>query len=215
MKFEDFLKDNRQDLESLEPTEDLWSGINVAIDNKIKEEQKPYSRLKLAAIGLVAIAIICSTIFFVSEHKVQRAEWQIAQLKLERSITEIKGLLAETKTSSRLKAINKVGFIPANDNKQLPEILMQTVKSDPSLPVKFAALNALEDYVELESVRIGLIDILSNSKDDKLKVRMMTFLSEINEGRIEPFINDIMQDDKRYDVWKSEAGQALNKIKKL
>jgi len=214
MKFEEYLRNNKEALGSKEPTKDLWEKIEneMVADDKETGRKWNFGKLLLSILGVALISVFAWIIF---DYQKEQKAIQIAQVELEEKVDEIKHLLTQANTSSRLKAINKVGFLEKDKTEILPQILLNTVKSDPSLSVKCAALNALEEFVEIENVRIGLIDILSTSDDNQLKMRVMAFLSRVNENRIEPFIDDILQDEKSNELWKSEAGEALKNIKNI
>lgn len=214
MKFEEYLKENSDQLGSKEPSMKLWDKIeeSIMVDDLQSIPRKKFGRWLLPLLGVGLITVFAWLIF---DYQKEQKSIQVAQLELEEKIDEIKHLLGQSQTSSRLRAINKVGFLEKDQTELLPQILLNTVKSDPSLSVKCAALNALEDFVEIENVRIGLIEILSTSTDNQLKMRVMAFLSRVNESRIEPFIDDILKDEDSNELWKSEAGEALEKIKNI
>lgn len=215
MKFEDYLKSNRESLDSLEPDQNDWEQIQKRLDQHASTEVN-VGKINYLVWGslLVFILILLLSLFIFRNYQEKQEHLIFAQQALDQELSEIKVLLTENKTSTRIKAINKVSLIDEKTN-QIPSILLQTVQSDPSLNVKFAALNALESFIHLEDVRIGLIGLLVESNDQKLKIRILSFLSEVNEGRIEPYLEDIIENNENHSVLKKEAGVALERIKKL
>ncbi len=215
MKFEDYINQHQERLESMEPSISDWEAIARQLPAQSMETTSDRRRMWMYILIVIGLLIILlSSGLLWSQHQEKQEQWLHAQQQMDHQLDEIQAMLSQKKTSSRIKAINRVSMLE-DPAEQIPNMLLQTVQSDPSLNVKFAALNALESYAHLEEVRIGLIQLLMQSQDQKLKVRMVSFLSEIQEGRIESYLEDIIDDQGNSSMLKQEAGVALERIKKL
>ena len=209
MKFEDFLKEKKDDLESIEVFEGTWSKI----ENEISAEPVvKSSKTKKYALIIGISSILLLLAIWNYTNKVEKIEENHEHIASE--VEEIKMLLAANRDGERIRAINKVGFMPSPDpDKQ--NILIHTFLNDQSVNVKIAALNALEPYMNEENVRIALIEELDKSDDNRLLLRIISSLSSVNEKRVKPYLEGIIVDEKQHKVVKDEAGIMLEKIKNI
>lgn len=209
MKFEEYLKDNKDKLDSIDVFDETWNNISNEIDEL--PSKSPTKLLKYAfSVGFLLIISGVFIWFYIS--KIQDVQEQ--QQDFAEEMKEIKELLTANKDGVRIRAINKTEFI-SNRNPGIQQILIHTLQNDPSVNVKIAALNALESYMDEELVRIALIKQLENSNDNKLLLRIISALSTVNEKRLTPYLEDIIIDDNKRGFVKDEAGMILEKIKNL
>jgi len=212
MKFEEYLKENKQQLDKLDVFDGTWN----AVESQLKSAKNAESTLRYGRsfwiLGVIALLLIAA--FYLLNQKDDVNDIQLVQQTKKAELQDLKSLLQQEQISSRLKAINKVGFLEGEEQ-AIPTLLLTTVKNDPSFNVQLAALNAMEPYMENERVRIELIQLLDETSNGQLKWRIVSLLAEVNEKRVEPYLQTIVEDETIHRQVKREAGISLDKIKKL
>jgi len=109
-----------------------------------------------------------------------KAVYAIGLMKNARSVPVINRALKDTDFRVRSEACNS---LKTANNKESVEMLIELVKTDPELYVRYSALYALESIKQKSSV-IPLYDILAIEKNSVLKILINEVLRNIIAGNL-------------------------------
>lgn len=203
MNLKEHLQHNKADLEH-KASSKTWSDIENKLfeTDKIKSTYNPWTKL----FG-VAAAFILLVLVLWQYNETQNNNAEIIALKI--AMTE---LLAEKSVSKRIKAVTMSEQV-TNGNKEIAQVLLKTMKEDPSKNVRLAAINALNQHIENEAVRIGIIEHLAEAKDPYVQIKLINILSEIKEKKAVPTLDYIIKDTKSVLV-RERAQEGIKYIKR-
>lgn len=212
MSFEDYLKHNREGLYDKEAGPELWDRIDKAVESKSVDSSSKNLRLVMALIFVLIAGVFVSYIFYSIKQQSNALEETKQELFAIRSIMEDQ--LQNKSSFKRIKAVN----MSANYVQSDPEItnaLINTMLNDEDEAVRMASINALEMFAELSPVKEALIQVLEVSDRPFIQVKIINILADINDKRILPLLDQIIDDQGRPGYVKEEALIARNSIKSL
>ncbi|GAB4238737.1 MAG: hypothetical protein Tsb0034_14480 [Ekhidna sp.] len=191
------------------------SHIGLALKEAIANEQhhigrsnrQGFSWMQIAAA--VALLIVGFGVGKWSDNEPSSDE--IALLRDEiRSLKQatLTNTLQRHSASERIMAVNRIEE-EASINITLVATLVNTLNTDESPNVRYAALQALVKFIDNETVRAELIKSLETQTDPLIQISLITILVQAEEkGAITP-LKDIVNDDQAVPEVKQQAQVAL------
>ncbi len=89
-------------------------------------------------------------------------------------------LLSHESASERIRGVSWGSRAPGDD--RIVEALLASVRSDPNVNVRLAALEALAQQIDTPRVQAGLVETLPRQESPVLQVALAEILSERNQG---------------------------------
>ena len=202
MNLKNHLSKNKKELDHLAPT-DLWA----MIDKDLKRSKSKPSKIKYG-VQLASAAVIFLGLFFAFDQyqKTNKAKEEIIALK--QTMTT---LLNDKSIGHRIKAVSLSENIDKSST-EIANVLIHTMRTDPSKNVKLAAINALGKFTEIENVRIAIIDELSIAKDPYVQIKLINILSGIKEKKAIPTLDKIIEDRTKGTLVKLKAEEGRHII---
>jgi len=124
---------------------------------------------------------------------------EIASLKDEvnalKDIT-LTSALQRYSASERIMAVNQIEASPQAVNPELISTLINTLNSDESPNVRYAALRALSNYIDNTDVRAELVKSLESQTDALIQISLITILIEAEERSAIAPLKDIIDKEE-------------------
>ncbi len=120
-------------------------------------------------------------------------------------------MLQQQSASERLQAVNWSTQQAATDPKIL-EALIRTLRSDSSVDVRLAALNALSRHSRQPEVRAGLLDALQPKQSPLVQVALIDLLVELRDRSAVEQLRKVQQDASLNPAVRQRAEWALSKL---
>ena len=189
---------------------DVPAHIAMNVQQAIFDEQnksKGISWLQIAAS--VSILIVGFAIGKLSDHN---STSELAALRSE--INELKEVtltsaLQQYTASERIMAVNQIQSTKEAINPELVSTLINTLNSDESPNVRYAALQALEKYVDYTDVRSELVKSLESQQDPLIQISLITILVEAEERSAIAPLKDIINNEDVSPEVKQQADVAI------
>ena len=189
---------------------DVPAHIAMNVQQAIFDEQnksKGISWLQIAAS--VSILIVGFAIGKLSDHN---STSELAALRSE--INELKEVtltsaLQQYTASERIMAVNQIQSTKEAINPELVSTLINTLNSDESPNVRYAALQALEKYVDYTDVRSELVKSLESQQDPLIQISLITILVEAEERSAIAPLKDIINNEDVSPEVKQQAEVAI------
>ena len=189
---------------------DVPAHIAMNVQQAIFDEQnksKGISWLQIAAS--ISILIVGFAIGKLSDHN---STSELAALRSE--INELKEVtltsaLQQYTASERIMAVNQIQSTKEAINPELVSTLINTLNSDESPNVRYAALQALEKYVDYTDVRSELVKSLESQQDPLIQISLITILVEAEERSAIAPLKDIINNEDVSPEVKQQAEVAI------
>lgn len=208
MKFEEYIRNNREKLQPPIDKEAIWDRIS----NEIPPAGNGINYKLLFAGSAILIVALCSILFYSSRtigKHVDETNQEIIALK-----SEINTLINKEETSSRILAVSMSEDIASNDQ-EIIATLINSMINDSSPNVQLAAVRALEKHTNDEAVRIAMIETLGNTTDAYLQIKLIDILSLQNEQRLLPYLDSIIKNDNRKSIVLDRAAKSKKMLKEI
>ncbi len=137
---------------------------------------------------------------------------ELANLKTEiESLKEVTltSALQQYSASERIMAVNQIEASAREVNPELISTLINTLNSDESPNVRYAALQALANYIDSVDVRAELVKSLESQKDALLQISLITILVEAEERSAIAPLKDIIDNEEISPEVKQQAEIAI------
>lgn len=137
---------------------------------------------------------------------------ELASLKNEiQSLKEVTltSALHQYSASERIMAVNQIEASTQKVNPELISTLINTLNSDESPNVRYAALQALTNYIDYTDVRAELVKSLESQSDALLQISLITILVEAEERSAIAPLKDIIEREKILPEVKHQAEIAI------
>lgn len=120
--------------------------------------------------------------------------------------------LNETSVSTRIKAVNFSNQIEDRDE-AIINLLLTTVMNDPSAHVRLAAVESLGRWINEEIVQATMIKALGIESDPSVQILLIETLTSLNDRKIEPHLDNLINDDNVPGFIKEEAHKGKFNLK--
>jgi len=183
MKFEEYLQSNKEHLNHETDSDRMWNKIN----KDLSEKSPSTSNFGWIVLGFIVLLIIGFGLYSISTNKakIDTTETELFVLK-----ENMNNLIAENKTSSRIRAVSMSNQAAIIDN-DIINVLVDRLKNDESSNVQLAAIRALESHIQNENVRIAMIETLATTQDNYLQIKIIDLLTQHKEKRLLPILDSI------------------------
>ncbi|MCF0062332.1 HEAT repeat domain-containing protein [Dyadobacter chenwenxiniae] len=136
-------------------------------------------------------------------------EESVSQVEIRNVLTFEK--LASTSASERIQAINQSYDLPKVD-KEITQLLINTLNFDPNINVRLAACQALQHFQNEADVAESLVQSLAIQTDPNIQIMLIEVLVSIKEKRaVEPFQQLVRKQDVM-EVVKLKAQQGVSEL---
>ena len=139
------------------------------------------------------------------------AKEELAALRSEiSSLREatLTGSLKRYSASDRILAVNRIEQ-EKTINAELMATLVSTLNSDESPNVRYAALQALANYMEVDQVRYELVKSLESQTDPLIQISLITILIEAQEKSARVPMQKLIESEETLPEVKQQAEIAL------
>ncbi len=200
--------DTISDSRDLDVPEHIKENVQQAIYEEQSSMQQGFSWMHIAAAVVIMILGFSMGRF---TNQPEDTSSELASLK-----TEIQSLKEATLTSSlkrysasdRILAVNKIES--SNEiNTELISTLVRTLNTDESPNVRYAALQAMTNYLDVEEVRYELVKSLEEQTDPLLQISLITVLVEAQEKSARGPMQKLIENEETLDEVKQQAEIAL------
>lgn len=173
--------------------------------------------MRVAASAAFAVVLLVAG--FAAGRYSGGQEKQDLQEDLVRLSTEVTGMrqlvvlsmLQQQSASVRLEAV-AMGSQSAQMDPQVLAALMQTLRSDSSVDVRLAALNALARQGNQPTVREGLLDALQPRQSPLVQVALIDLLVEMRDRSAVPQLQKVSQDPNLNPAVRQRAEMAIRQL---
>ncbi len=188
---------------ALLPEEQPGPGLRTRFQAMLEEQNRPAGRkslwqrlvgdgLRIPAAGLVWALLLLAVGFIAgrSANPPDHSEQQLA--KLQDELTNMRqlvtlSLLQQQSASERLQAIAQATAWSLSEKHPDPKVLsamVQTLRSDSSVDVRLAAVDALGRFHNDPQVRQGLLDALRTQDSPLVQVALIDLMVELKDASV-------------------------------
>lgn len=174
--------------------------VSWAVAAAIEAEQKSSPRKPLFAYWQVAAAATLLILgFFAGKWSASDYRDQVialeSQVQLLKEMTMMSPLQTST-ASQRIQAVNRIEEEQPRVSPELVSTLVNTLNSDESPNVRYAAVQALGRFIDDENVRLALTESLEMQSDPLIQIALISMLVEVQEKRAISPLKELI--DKEY-----------------
>ena len=168
-----------------------------------------FARTALAYVASIALAFLAGSYLSrtSSNERLASIETELSRLK---EVTAL-SLLAQSSPAERMRGAELLGQIGSESPKSL-ETLYHKVSYDPSINVRYAALETLDDYAIRPDVREKLIQLLSQSDSPLIRAELIKLLVKHNERASLPMLKRISEDEEENETVRKLAKWSVEKL---
>lgn len=209
MEFEEYLSINKDKLQPKINKEAMWDQIS----NKLPPPKAPSYINQIIIFGfLIVVAALVLTLYIGRQNKATQINDNNKELIALKS--EIKSLLNNVRTSSRIRAVN-LSQDAENIDQEIIATLIDRMTNDSSPNVQLAAIRALENHLSLETVRVAMIETLTKTQDSYIQIKLINMLSQYKEQRLLPFLDSIIGADNKKSIVLEQAEKGKKILKEI
>jgi hypothetical protein len=117
----------------------------------------------------------------------------------------------ETSASERIQAVNKSYELSVVD-KDITQLLVNTLNFDPNINVRLAACQALEHFANEPEVSEALVQSLAIQKDPNIQISLIEVLVSIREKRAVAPFQQLVRNQEVLEVVRLKAEEGVNKL---
>lgn len=195
--------------------DELFARLDAALSRPEPEArtiQLPVKHLwqVAAAIALLAIGYWLGAINTATPDPAMaegaRQSQQLAQIQQE--VQDMKSMLSESSPSQRLKAVS---YVQENEvaDKELVQVLIETMHFDENVNVRMAAIKALLHFRERPQVRQAFVQSLQIQNDPNVQLQLIDGLIKMKNKEAVPRMQEMLQEKELQEVVKSRLQQGI------
>jgi hypothetical protein len=113
--------------------------------------------------------------------------------------------------SDRIQAVNQV-YELAETDRELVQLLINTMNFDPNINVRIAASEALFQFNADPMVRVALVNSLKIQKDPAIQIMLIDMLIQMKEKRAVDTMRKMLQNEDVLEVVKAKAEQGIGTL---
>ncbi len=163
--------------------------------------------LKVAAsVGLVLLGTIVGILIM---QQYNRNEAIMAELEQTKQLLMMS--LQQESASQRIMGVNYSEEISELDA-EVTAVLINTMNNDENVNVRLAAVEALANFIDSESVRVALINALGTQKNPLVQTALINIMVNKEEKSAVDKLRDIIHDPETIESVKDEAQMGLYKL---
>lgn len=120
--------------------------------------------------------------------------------------------LSNTQSASMRLSGATAAYEMKNADKDIIDVLIKTMNTDPNSNVRLAALDALSKFYREKYVKKQLVSALSKQKDPIVQIALIQLLTQMKENTIVSELQRIAQDGNSMDAVKDQAYDGIRKL---
>lgn len=120
--------------------------------------------------------------------------------------------LSNTESASMRLSGATAAYEMKNADKDIIDVLVKTMNTDPNSNVRLAALDALSKFYREKYVKKQLVSALSKQKDPIVQIALIQLLTQMKENTIVSELQKIAQDGNSMDAVKDQAYDGIRKL---
>lgn len=203
------LREVLQAIESANPAE-IPAHIGLNVQQAVRDEEakavRGFSWMQVAAaITILIMGFAMGKFSDSSSSELAALRGEVASLK-EVTMTSA---LQRYSASERIMAVNQIERGSGEVNAELIATLVNTLNSDESPNVRYAALQALSNYTDNDEVRAELVKSLESQKDALIQVSLIILLVEAEERSAIAPLREILDREEISTEVKKQAAIAI------
>lgn len=167
-----------------------------------------------AAFAVLLLVVGFAAGRYAGERSAQAVRHEMASMRSELGSMRqlvVLSMLQQQSASERLQAVT-MGAQAGQMDPQILAALLQTLRSDSSVDVRLAALNALSRHSSQPTVREGLLDALQPRQSPLVQVALIDLLVEMRDRDAVPQLQKVRQDPGLNPVVRQRAELALRQL---
>jgi hypothetical protein len=125
--------------------------------------------------------------------------------------TVILSMLTQQSATDRLKGVITSTTLNRPDT-EVVAALIQTVRADPNVNVRLAAIDALKRFGSDQRVRAGFVESLSSTESPLVQIALIDVLAELRERQAAPALKELETATRVDSIVKQRARLALERL---
>ncbi|MEQ6122753.1 HEAT repeat domain-containing protein [Pseudotenacibaculum sp. MALMAid0570] len=202
MNLKDYIQDHKAEFED----QKVSSLVDEKFEQKLKKTLHQPKRGKVVYLKYFSIAaslvLIVSTVFWLQD-----------KIYSDQKRTEILADLEDESTGVRLEAVYEFSDVYQKEDKNIIKVLIKTLLTDKNANVKIATIDALLKFPQNQEIRESLIEALSKEKQPLVQIKLINSLSILREQRAKEPLEEIIKNEKTFEIVKSNASMAMANLK--
>ncbi len=118
--------------------------------------------------------------------------------------------LESPSASERIKAVNQIEHVPYQPDEKLVNTLVKTATQDKSVNVRYAAVQALGNFMDYPSVRNEMVRSLDHQTEPLIQIAMISLLVEAQERAAISSIKKLLENEATTPEVKQQAEIAMD-----
>ncbi|MEM9884965.1 MAG: HEAT repeat domain-containing protein [Bacteroidota bacterium] len=180
----------------------------TASRTKIRSLHTTFRKEWAIAAGFLLLASLAIGVLLLNNQQ-YKSDLSMVQHQLEENQKIIMNLLSEESASGRIRAVNLTIAQPQNASTATFQVLADVINKDENLNVRLAAIEALQQFSEIEEVRTLLVDALKNQEEPITQIALIQALVQLEEERIVPHLQELINHPILEQPVKDEAYNGL------
>ncbi|BDC51647.1 hypothetical protein F183_A39620 [Bryobacterales bacterium F-183] len=160
------------------------------------------------ALAMLAVGFFAARSFY-SPPVVKPETSEIAQLRGE--VNSIREMLQQQSASERLKGVTFASRADKSD-RDVVFALLDTVKSDPNVNVRLAAVDAFKRFGTDHAARRQLLEAIKLQESPMVQIAIIELLVDLNDQSAVKALNAMTQDDKLQKAVQERARWAVTEL---
>ena len=202
MDLKNYIQDHKSEFDDLK----MSSRGDENFKDRLKKDLHQPKKGKLIYLKYVSIAasivLVISMVFWFNSYQENNEKK-----------TELLSNLENDSTGKRLEAVYEFSDEYQKEDEEIINVLIKTLLYDENTNVKIATIDALLQFPQNEKIRKSLILALSNEKTPLVQMKLINSMSILREQRAKKPLEEIIKDDKTYDIVKNKATIAMADLK--
>lgn len=200
------------------PSEHLKSNFEKMLAEELKKEEEQAKVIKfeprkyLKSISAVAAILVIGILVGINYNQSQQLDRMDSQAAL--ILNKMTSDLNSNSVTGRINAM-QVGHDLKNPQIEIINTLIKTLKEDESPNVRLAAAEALESHVDQTSVRVAMVERLSNEKDPFVLIALIGTLSNSKDQSAKESLIELTTTENIEQFIKDEAHLGLIQLEKI
>lgn len=200
------LKEYIQDHKSAFDNEKVSAKADKAFEAQLQKSLHSPKRGKVIYLRYLSVAasvvLLLTTVF-----------WLQNDTEKNQQKTTLLANLQDKSTGKRLEAVYEFSDVYQKEDEQIINVLIKTLLEDKNPNVKIATIEALMKFPQNEKIRKSLIEALSKETQALVQIKLIKSLSTLREQRAKEPLEEIIKDDKTFDIVKNNASLAMANLK--